>query len=446
MKHIAIIGNGVAGITAARTIRKLQPDWRLSVVSAETDHFFSRTALMYIYMGHLKYEDTKPYEDWFWAKNRIELVRGYVTRIDTQGKALQLGDGQRLDYDVLVLAVGSQFNRFGWPGDDLPGVQGLVSYPDLQLMEENTRGVDRAVVVGGGLIGIEMTEMLHSRGIHVTFLVREDAYMSYLFPKEESELIHRQIRRSGIDLRLGTEVDRIEAGPNGRANAVVTGQGERIPCGFVGLTVGVRPNLTVTKSTDVETDRGILVDEYFETNLPGVYAIGDCAEFRTPLPGRKSVEQLWYTARMHGETVGLTIAGKRTAYDPGVFFNSAKFFDLEYQTYGHVPPKLPESQETLYWEHPDHTRSIRISYDRDSGAVLGFNLMGVRYRHDICAGWISQRASIHEVLPELGQANFDPEFFRQFEKEVVAAYNREAEGDSLQLRRRRGLVQAEVAV
>lgn len=445
MKHIAIIGNGVAGITAARTIRKLRPDWRLSVVSAETDHFFSRTALMYIYMGHLNYEDTKPYEDWFWAKNRIELVRGYVTRIDTQGKALQLGDGQRLDYDVLVLAVGSQYNRFGWPGDDLPGVQGLVSYPDLQLMEENTRGVDRAVVVGGGLIGIEMTEMLHSRGIHVTFLVRENAYMSYLFPKEESELIHRQIRRNGIDLRLGTEIERIEAGPDGRAGAVVTRQGERIACGFVGLAVGVRPNLTLAKSTGVETDRGILVDEHFATNLPGVYAIGDCAEFRTPLPGRKSVEQLWYTARMHGEAVGQSIAGRRTRYEPGVFFNSAKFFDLEYQTYGDVPSELPDSQETVYWEDPDGVRSIRIDFEKDSGAVLGFNLMGVRYRQDVCAGWISNRTHIRDVLAELGRANFDPEFFRQFEKDVVSAFNRAADGEPIRLIRRRGLSEAEAA-
>lgn len=445
MKHVAIIGNGVAGVTAARTIRKLQPEWRISVISAETDHFFSRTALMYIYMGHLTYKDTKPYEDWFWPENRIELVRGYVTRIDTEGRIVQLRDGQLLSYDVLVLAVGSQYNRFGWPGDDLPGVQGLVTLPDLQLMEDNTRGVDRAVVVGGGLIGIEMAEMLHSRGIHVTFLVREPAYMSYLFPKEESELIHHQIRRNGVDLRLGTEVERIEAGPDGRADTVVTRSGERIPCGFVGLTLGVRPNVTVAASTDIEIGSGILVNDYFETSVPDIFAIGDCAEFREPLLGRKTIEQLWYTARMHGETAGLTIAGQRTAYDPGVFFNSAKFFDLEYQTYGDVPSELPSSQDTVYWEHPDGARSIRINFDRARGAVLGFNLMGVRYRQEVCAEWISRGTPIGDVLAELGRANFDPEFFRQFETEVVAAFNAENGGDAVRLRQRRGLGQGEAA-
>ncbi|HEX9658682.1 MAG TPA: FAD-dependent oxidoreductase [Rhodothermales bacterium] len=445
MKRVVIIGNGISGITAARTIRKLRPDWRISVISAETDHFFSRTALMYIYMGHLNYEDTKPYEDWFWQKNRIDLVRGYVSNIDTEHRSLQLGDGQIMTYDVLILAVGSQYNKFGWPGDDLPGVQGLVTYPDLQLMEDNTRDVDRAVVVGGGLIGIEMAEMLHSRGIHVTFLVREDAYMSYIFPPEESELIHRQIRANGVDLRLGTEVDRLEPGSDGRVAAVVTKNGERIFCGFVGLTVGVRPNLTVTRSTGIETGRGILVNECFETNLPSVYAIGDCAEFRSPLPGRKSVEQLWYTGRIHGETVGLTVAGKRTAYDPGVFFNSAKFFNLEYQTYGDVQPALPDTQDTVYWEHPDGARSIRINYDRGTGAVVGFNLMGIRYRQEVCERWISDGAGIRDVLSQLGRANFDPEFFHQFEKDVVEAYNRGERDEAVRLTRRRGLSEVEAA-
>jgi len=438
MKHIAIIGNGISGITAARTVRKLQPNWRISVISAETDHFFSRTALMYVYMGHLKYEDTKPYEDWFWAKNRIELVRGYVTSIDTEGRTLHLGDGQRMSYDVLVLAVGSQYNKLGWAGEDLPGVQGLVTYPDLQLMEDNTRNSESAVVVGGGLIGIEMAEMLHSRGIRVTFLVREAAYMSYIFPGEESSLIHKQILRNGIDLRLGTELERIEAGPDGRVAWVVTKTGDRIRCQFVGLTVGVRPNLTIARSTQIATGRGVLVNEYFETSVPDVYAVGDCAEFRTPLPGRKAIEQLWYTGRMHGETVGVTIAGKRTAYDPGVFFNSAKFFDLEYQTYGDVPPQLPDDQASILWIHPDGARSIRINYHKASGAVLGFNLLGVRYRHEVCAHWIAEATNIRDVLSDLGRANFDPEFFSQFETEVVAEYNR-ASGDGVELRRGRGL-------
>ena len=166
MKHIVIVGNGIAGVTAARFIRKMS-DHRITIISSESDHFFSRTALMYIYMGHMTYEHTKPYEDWFWSKNRIELIRGYVTSVDTRLRTVLL-DGQRpMHFDNLIIASGSKSNKFNWPGQDLTGTQGLYSLADLQEMETRTRDISRAV------IGIEMAEMLHSRHIPTTFLVRE---------------------------------------------------------------------------------------------------------------------------------------------------------------------------------------------------------------------------------------------------------------------------------
>lgn len=171
--HIVIIGNGITGVTAARELRKLKPDWRITIVSGESDHHYSRPALMYIYMGHMRYEHTKPYEDSFWHTNKLELVRAWVQRIDTQKKELVLDRGAPLRWDKLAIATGSVTNKFGWPGQDLRGVQGLYGLQDLELLEENTRGCSRAVIVGGGLIGIELAEMLHTRGIHVTFLVRE---------------------------------------------------------------------------------------------------------------------------------------------------------------------------------------------------------------------------------------------------------------------------------
>ena len=137
MAHLVIIGNGISGVTTARHVRKRSDD-KITIISAETDHFFSRTALMYIYMGHMRFEDTKPYEDWFWEKNRIELKRARVTGIDYQAKELSFEDGATMSYDKLVLALGSKSNKFGWPGQDLPGVQGLYNYQDLELLEKNT--------------------------------------------------------------------------------------------------------------------------------------------------------------------------------------------------------------------------------------------------------------------------------------------------------------------
>ncbi len=422
MKNIVIIGNGVAGITAARHIRK-RSDATITVISAETDYFFSRTALMYIYMGHMKFEHTKPYEDWFWEKNNINLMNDYVESVDTDGRRLQLRSGNTMMWDVLLLATGSKPNKFGWPGQDLKGVGGMYSWQDLQNIEQYTKNIRRAVIVGGGLIGIELAEMLLSRNIEVTFLVRESSFWNIVLPPEESAMINRHIREHHIDLRLETELRKILPDAHGRVRAVITGPGEEIECGFVGLTAGVSPNIGFLKSSNIKTDRGILINEFFETNIPGVYAAGDCAQFEKPLPGRRAIEQVWYTGRMHGETVARTICGERTAYRPGPWFNSAKFLDIGYQVYGDIINPLPDHLENLYWEHPDGKHAIRIAWDRETRQLKGINLMGIRFRHDVCDAWLRRSAALKEVVQDLKAALFDPEFYKSYEQEIVNLYN-----------------------
>ena len=129
--RVAIVGNGISGITAARTIRKMNAACSITVISSETKYFFSRTALMYIYMGHMKFEHTKPYEDDFWKKNRIDLIQDFVTDINFENKSLNLKEKGSFSYDKLLIASGSKSNKFGWPCQDFKGVQGLYSYQDL---------------------------------------------------------------------------------------------------------------------------------------------------------------------------------------------------------------------------------------------------------------------------------------------------------------------------
>jgi NAD(P)H-nitrite reductase large subunit len=438
--HIVIIGNGIAGITAARHIRKLS-DHRITVISGETDHFFSRTALMYVYMGHMRFEDIKPYEDWFWEKNRIELVQGYVEKVDTQSKELEFFDGQKMGYDKLILACGSKSNKFGWPGEELDGVQGLYSHQDLEGMEYYSDNLKQAVIVGGGLIGIEMAEMFHSRHIPVTFLVRENSFWNIVLPKEESAMINRHILEQGIDLRLETELKEIWGEKGGRVKMILTNKGEKIHCQFVGLTVGVSPNIDFIRFGAIEIGKGVLVNEYLETSVPDIYAIGDCAQLRNPPQGRRPIEAVWYVGRMMGETVAHTICGNRTKYEPGIWFNSAKFFDIEYQVYGDVQANPPDHHTSIYWEHPAGRNSIRIVFDQNTNAVVGFNLMGVRYRHEVCGKWIREKTSIEDVLQNLGIANFDPEFYKEYEGEIVKIYNQQT-GNNLQLKMKRGLTGA----
>lgn len=125
--HLVIIGNGITGVSAACSARHLDLAARITLVSAESAHLYSRTALRCLHMGHLRYQDTKPYGDWFWAENRLELVHAEATGLDPAARQVQLSTGQRLAYDQLLLATGSRY--FNWPSQQLRGVQGLHGLP-----------------------------------------------------------------------------------------------------------------------------------------------------------------------------------------------------------------------------------------------------------------------------------------------------------------------------
>ncbi|GMN09926.1 hypothetical protein MTsPCn9_19690 [Croceitalea sp. MTPC9] len=428
MESIVIIGNGIAGVSAARHIRKLS-DKRIIIVSAETDYFFSRTALMYVYMGHMKFDHIQPYENWFWEKNRIELVSAYVNEVDTENKKLLLDGSRALGYNKLIIATGSKPNKFGWPGQDLHGVQGLYSKQDLDLLEVNAPNKDvckRAVIVGGGLIGIELAEMLRSRDIPVTFLVRESSFWNGVLPEGESQLINEHIKEHHIDLRLSTNLKEIVADDNGKVKSVIIEEtGEELACDMVGLTAGVTPNVDFLKDSDIELGRGVKVNRFLETNAKDVYAIGDCAEQHEAIGNRRPIEAVWYTGRMMGETVAQTICGNKLEYKPGHWFNSAKFLDIEYQTYGWVfgTRGKKDYEEQFHWRHATEKICITVSFHKENNQFLGINTFGIRMRHEIFDRWLTEERDVDYVIEHLADANFDPEFYKNYEKEITHKFN-----------------------
>lgn len=392
-------------------------------------------------MGHMKFEHIQPYENWFWEKNKIELVRGFVDNVDTANKKLLIDGSRALHYDKLIIATGSKPNKFGWPGQDLHGVQGLYSKQDLDLLEVNAPNKDvckRAVIVGGGLIGIELAEMLRSRNIPVTFLVRESSFWNGVLPEGESQMINEHIQEHHIDLRLSTNLKEIVPDENGKVKSVIIQEtGEELPCDLVGLTAGVTPNIDFLKESGIALGRGVKVNRFLETNVKDVYAIGDCAEQHEAIGNRRPIEAVWYTGRMMGETVAQTICGNKIEYKPGHWFNSAKFLDIEYQTYGWVfgARGRKEYEEQFHWRHSSEKVCVTVAFNRETDLFLGINTFGIRMRHEIFDRWLTEERSVDYVMEHLADANFDPEFYKQYEGEIVSKYNSDF-GKSIQTKKK----------
>jgi NADPH-dependent 2,4-dienoyl-CoA reductase/sulfur reductase-like enzyme len=234
-------------------------------------------------------------------------------------------------------------------------------------------------------------------------------------------MISRHIRSHGVELKLETQLTEIQ-GDTGRVTSIITSNGEKIECEFVGITIGVTPNINAVAGTGIATKRGILVDEYLQTNIPDIYAIGDCVERQNELRGRKKIEQVWYTGRMMGEVVAQTICGKPTKYEPGPWFNSAKFFDIEYQTYGNVSPLLQSGEVDFYWEHSSGLKAMHLVWNSQTLEFHGVNALGMRLRHETFHKWLQERQDIRFVIENLRLANFDPEFFQRHEDEIARKF------------------------
>jgi NADPH-dependent 2,4-dienoyl-CoA reductase/sulfur reductase-like enzyme len=158
-----------------------------------------------------------------------------------------------------------------------------------------------------------------------------------------------------------------------------------------------------------------------QTQVPDVYAAGDCAEIETGAE-RNLVQAVWYTGRLQGLVAADVMAGEDRRYDPGIWFNSAKFLDTEYQVYGQIGARLP-GEHNLFWQSDDGLVSLRIVYT--SAGVVGFNLIGIRYRHEVCERWIRDKRPVDYVLDHLGEANFDPEFFKKHEPEIIGVFKKQ---------------------
>jgi len=443
--RIVIIGNGVAGMEAALAVRGREPAWEITLISEESDHFFSRTALMWVFSGQMSHRDIEPLERDAYARLRLERVRARATSIDTINRRVSLAGSQEpIPYDRLLIACGSKPRPGPWPGSDARGVGHFVTLQDLDWYERevhggtSTRGGpprDKAhlgastsdspywfrevaaehrrqlartpAVIGGGLIGIEAIEVAVAAGLQPHFFIREEWFWPIALDSRESRWISDRMSGHGVDVHLEHEIEALEAGPDGNIARVRTNRGlYETDC--VVIAIGVVPNTDWLKESPIELeDRGgIVVDESLQTSASDVFAAGDCASVRW-FDGSRRPEQLWYTARDQGRIAGRCLVGDVPRYDRGTWYNSAKLMDVEYTTAGLVNWNL-DREENWFHEETGRVRSTTRIVTRDD-RVVGFNMLGRRWDHTVLIRWIEERRSLRWVLRHLRDAAFDTE-------------------------------------
>src|SRR5260221_1265847 len=266
--HYVIVGNGVAGATAAFTLRKRDGTARITLVGGESDYFYSRTALMYAYMDELTVRDLEPFERKVYEAQRIERRRGWVRDLDAGARTLRFADGTALEYDKLLLAAGSEPNKVEWPGLEAAreGVVHFVSLRHLAECERLTPSTRRAVVVGGGLIGVELVECLRHHGVEVDFLIREASYWPIALAADEGTMVIEHLAKHGVRVRLNEEVAEVLT-EGGRVSGVRTSAGETIDCQMLGVCIGVKPAIGWLRgvTTAPALGCGVVVSSSFQT-------------------------------------------------------------------------------------------------------------------------------------------------------------------------------------
>ncbi len=444
--RIVIIGNGVAGMEAALAVREREPEWPITLVSEESDHFFSRTALMWVFSGQMSHRDIEPLERDAYARLGLRRVRARATGVDVEAKRVLLAGGHEpLPYDRLLIACGSQPRPGPWPGSDQRGVGHFVTLQDLSWYEQEVHGeagragdppraeahlrattndspyrfrpaaaarrgsVSRQpAVIGGGLIGIEAIEVAVAAGLRPHFFIREEWFWPIALEPREATWIADRMGEHGVQVHLRHDIESIEADSDGNVCAVKTNRGT-YDADCVVIAIGVMPNTQWLAGSALTIDRrgGILVDAGLQTSAPDVFAAGDCASVRW-FDGTERPEQLWYTARDQGRIAGRRLLGDPAQYDRGIWYNSAKLMDVEYTTVGLVNWNVEREQNWFFEEQGRVRSTTRIVLQDDR--VVGFNLLGRRWDHSVLIRWLRERRRLDWVLRHLHEAGFDTEF------------------------------------
>ncbi len=367
-----IIGNSAAGQAAATAINALDDYGEITIISEESIGPYSRPMLPDL-LGGMDRDDFLAVGETITTAGAPVLAGETVERIDPETRRVICASGAEVAYDALLLATGSAPVQIPWPGSDTGGIAYFRTLDDAQRILDAAEGAERAVVVGGGLLGLEFVRAFHLRGLKIAQLVRESRVGAPGLDEEAGGIIQQALVNWGVELALEDEVDSFEA-TGGKVCAVKTKAGRTIECDLVGVAIGARPRVDLAESIGLQVDRGILVNRRFQSSAPDIYAAGDVAQAYDRVRGAQRVNTSWRNSKEQGEFAGICMAGGAGEYPGSVAINFQLAAGLPFCAMGIANPRDPENFE-IACTTDEQALTWRKTVMRD-GALVGACLVG----------------------------------------------------------------------
>ncbi len=406
---IVIVGNSVAAINAIEAIRERDKISTISVISDENYRAYSHPLLPNLVVGEVSRSEERFYyrDRDFYERMKVKTLFGKrATAVNTKDKYVELSTAEKIHYDRLLLACGGKPAMPPIKGMELKeGIHTLTNIKAADRLRKDLPNMKSCVVIGGGLIGSKTAEKLAKKGIKVTLV---ELMRRVLFPALDdvaAEYVHKELKKLGVKLIL--EDSAVEIKGKERPQEVVLASGKRIKTDGVVVAVGVKPNLELTENTPIETNRGIIADDYMQTSVDGVYVAGDAAEaYDVVISAKRPIPILPLAARQ-GRVAGLNIIGTRVKYKGGFPMNSMKIGNVEFISMGTIDS---EECEVLSIQHEGEYRKFLIN---DKNRLVGMILVGNIEKAGMFNWMIQNRFDVSWIKDTFLNSDFGWKYFNK---------------------------------